>query len=49
MKIRIFFINMTEKESSPINEFTTAGYLTMSYPTLFIDGTGDITVKKDRI
>ena len=21
----------------------------MSYPTLFIDGTGDITIKKDRI
>ncbi len=38
---------MTERESSPVNEFTTAGYLTMSYPTIFIDGTGDITIKKD--
>ena len=37
------YIEMVEEETSPVNEFSTAGYLTMMFPTLFINGAADLT------
>ena len=40
---------MTEENNTPVNEFTTEGYLTMMFPTKFINGTADITTNKNKI
>ncbi len=36
-----------EQNASPVNEFSTPGYLTMMFPTDFINGTADITAGKN--
>ena len=42
------YIKATEEYNlSPVNEFTTPGYLTMMFPTEFVNGTADMTAGKN--
>lgn len=37
-----------QPNQTPISEFTTEGYFSMAFPTLFPDGSGDFTAPRMR-